>query len=60
MNAAVQVTGASQALVTVKVMVTAPPHADGAVVLLFDKVALQPPVVVVVVSQLVNAVFTCV
>jgi hypothetical protein len=43
-NVAEQVLLASQLLVTVKVTVLVPPHAGGAPLLLFDIVALQPPV----------------
>lgn len=47
----VQVTGAWQSLVTVKVTVDVPPQAEGAPVLLLVKTALQPPVAVAEASQ---------
>ena len=55
MKAAGQVTGASQSLVTVKVTVAVPPQAGGAPLLLFDKMALQPPLNVTSCSQAANA-----
>ena len=47
----VQVTFASQLLVTVKVIVAVPPQASGAPVLLFIRIALQPPLTVAVANQ---------
>ena len=47
----VQVTGAWQVLVTVKVTVEVPPQASGAPGLLFVKTALQPPVMETVASH---------
>jgi hypothetical protein len=47
----VQVTGASQSLVTVKVTVEVPPQALGVPGLLFVNTALQPPLAVAVASQ---------
>ena len=49
---AMQVFGASQSLVTVKVTVLEPPQAKGAPVLLFVRTALQPPLFIAVASQL--------
>ena len=50
-NVAEQVTFGSQLLVTVKITVLLPPQADGALTLLFDKLALHPPLVDTVASQ---------
>jgi hypothetical protein len=47
----VQVTFASQLLVTVNVTIAAPPQASGAPVLLFVRTALQPPLTVAVANQ---------
>jgi hypothetical protein len=55
-NVRTQLTGASQLEVTVNVTEATPPHAFGAPLLLFDKLALQPPLVVAVANQAVNAV----
>ena len=48
---AMQVFGASQLLVTVKVTVLLPPHAGGAPVLLLVSTELQPPLNETVASQ---------
>jgi hypothetical protein len=53
-NEAVHVTGLWQELVTVKVTVVEPPVLGGAPVLLFESVALHPPVKFAVASQVAN------
>ena len=55
-NTAEQVSFAWQLEVTVQVTVVEPPQAGGAPVLLFDILALHPPEVLAVASQLVKAV----
>ena len=50
-NALIQLTGASQLEVTVNVTEATPPQAAGAPLLLFDKLALHPPLVVAVANQ---------
>ena len=47
-----------QELVSVNVTIVLPPQAEGAPVLLLLKVALQPPLVLAVASQVANSVFT--
>ena len=51
---AVQVFGASQSEVTVKVAVATPPQAEGAAGLLLESTPLQPPVKEAVVFQALN------
>jgi hypothetical protein len=50
-NVLIQLTGASQLDVTVNVTDLTPPHAAGAPLLLFDNVALHPPLVVAVANH---------
>ena len=54
LNVAVQVFGASQSEVTVKVAVATPPHAEGAAGLLLESRPLQPPVKEAVVFHALN------
>ena len=54
---AIQETGGSQSLVTVKVTVVVPPHARGAPVLLLVSTGLQPPEKLTVANQAANLVF---
>lgn len=53
-NVAEHVLLGSQELVTVKVTVAVPPHASGAPELLFEMVALQPPLKDAVASHVAN------
>ncbi len=55
----VQVTGASQSLVTVKVTVEVPPQAFGVPGLLFVNTRLQPPLAVAVANQAAYFVLIC-
>jgi hypothetical protein len=50
-NVALQLTGPSQVLVTVNITVFIPPQDPGAPLLLFDSVALQPPLVLTVANH---------
>lgn len=59
MNVALQVLGASQSLVNVKVTVVVPPQAFGAPVLLLLNMVLHPPVAETEASQVANLVSIC-
>ena len=53
------VVSGAQLLVQVNVTVVAPPHADGAPVLLFVNTPLHPPLADAVANHALKAVFTC-